>query len=219
MNDVVYEIKKEKIRKTLNDDLNNIMEINIEYPELHSAENNKSVAQINRFYSGISASFFKYCEKKFRKIKQSNDSGEKTKTAEIMKYFVPLKNENYLSVVYEITHYDGCFSETHRIAQTWNIKQGLILPVTFFLKSNGLNVRRIKKEVGDIIMQGIKESESDFSYTLKSIKRYAYRVDPENYFLCEKGIAFWFDKGTLAPDTEGFPAFVIPITNKKELSD
>jgi hypothetical protein len=71
-------------------------------------------------------------------------------------------------------------------------------------------VRKIRKKIGDMISENLKEENHTFSFTEKGVRRYAYSINAENMFLCKNGLAFWFDAGTIAPESEGFPTFVIP---------
>ena len=219
MSDISYTVSIEKIRNTIKKDGRRIMEINIEYP-IVQGNNEKSFDRINKFYSEIAEKYFAYSKKNGNRISESSDEALYNSKAygEIMKKHIALKTEKYLSVVIEIIHFDGYFSKRMRFSQTWNVEKQIILPLSYFLKMNRETRYSIKRKIYNKIIDEIKKGDSSFSYTTESIKKYAGNVNPNNFFLCENGIAFWYDCGTLAPENEGFPTYIVPYKSKTELS-
>ncbi|MBR3995416.1 MAG: DUF3298 domain-containing protein [Clostridia bacterium] len=214
-------IKKERLRKTLTFENIKVLEMNIEYPVFNRNEVDADYKSINDFYKKLSDNYINYCELVlYNRIKKHYTHNDNIKPfGEIMKFFAPHNSKDYVSVICEITHFDGYFKRTTRINQTWQYKDNIMLPANYFYKKIGMSHKKIKKYIGDIIMEKIKNGNADFSYTDKSVRKYAYNVNTNNYYLCKKGVAFWFDTGTIAPESEGFPAFVIPYKEKEELSN
>lgn len=217
----VPNIKGEKYRKTLTFENKKVLEINIEYPLFDKDDNNSDFKVINEFYKKLSDNYINYCEAiLYNKIKKHYAENDNIRPfGEILKFFIPYNSKDFVSVICEITHFDGYFKKAKRVNHTWYYKDKVMLPISYFYKEIGMSHKKIKKYIGDSIMEKIKKGNTDFSYTDKSIKKYAYNVNTNNYYLCKKGVAFWFDTGTIAPESEGFPAFVIPYKEKEELSN
>lgn len=205
-----FNIKTNRIRKSISEKECTVLEINLEYPEI-TPDNTDFSNTFNSFYNSIAKNYLEFCEKKIiKKIcrnKTANTSGKAF--GEIMKFFITRNCDKYLSVVTEISHFNGYFTEKTRFSCVWEKTSSRIMPYSYFLDMEGLNVRDIRKKVRDAIMSELESGSLQFGYTEDNIKRYASRVSPENYFLTESGIAFWFPPGTLAPKSEGFPTFVI----------
>lgn len=219
MNKNDYEIITGRIRKTIKNDASPLVEVNIEYPVIRSNYQNDNYNKINDFYSRCSESFYIYCEKKIsEKARTKMNSTDFRTFGEIVKFFVPFCDNEYLSVVCDITHFDGYFKKTSRLSQTWRIEDAVILPVYYFLRKEGVTTKIIRRNIGDIIHKSIGNDREEFSYTAQSIKKYACKVNTKNYFLSDRGMAFWFESGTLAPESEGFPTFIIPYKTKTEPS-
>ncbi len=209
-------ITTQRIKSTVTKENAKIMEINIEYPSLNKSENDEASKRINSFYLKLAKSYSAFCEKMAERVNTAEFlSSSMHPMGGVMKYVIPFNTSEYISIVCEISFFDGYFKRTSRLSQTWDAVKGIMLPCSYFLKREGLSVKAVKKKVGDIISQKIREERNDFSYTDKSYKKYAYNADPKNYFLCSRGIAFWYGSGTLAPSSEGFPTFVIPCKKEK----
>ncbi len=206
----IRKITTGKIKKTVTENGVPVLKINIEYPEICGSLS-KSENVYNNFYRTLTENYAKYCEEKLsRRIMRSNLKNPDFRPyGEIMKYYITANNERYISTVCEITHFDGYFSKTQRYSHVWDISKGIILPYEYFLRKNGMTVKKVRSEIAGMIVDRIKNGGGEFSYTENSVKRYAFKCDPNNYFLTENGIAFWFPRGTLAPESEGFPTYVI----------
>lgn len=209
-------ISPQRIRKTVsNENGIKILEINIEYPLLSDINVKKEfTAEFNEFYQKIAENYSKYCEKKvlnnLRKSKISNSDFKAY--GEIMKFYIPYIDKNYISVICDITHFDGYFQKRIRTSQTWSCEKNIILPCEFFLSKASKSVKEVQQEVGNIILEHLKNNtteKSEFSFTSKSVGKYAFKANVNNYFLSPKGLGFWFECGTLAPESEGFPTFFI----------
>ncbi len=193
------------------------MEINIEYPTIKMSSEGNNITYINNFYQKLAESYSSYCEKRANRINISSFITERSRyMGGVLKYIISHNNSDYLSIVCEASFFDGYFKTLSRITQTWRLQDGILLPCTYFIKKEGLTPQKVKKKVGDMITEKIKSNKPEFTYTDTSFKKYAYNVNPNNFFLCSNGLAFWFEPGTLAPHSEGFPTFVIPY--KKEES-
>lgn len=214
-------INIEKIRKSLHDKDERILEINIEYPQAEASDIPIINEKINGFYKKVAENYVDYCESKLRKriIVSRNGNKDFRPYGEIMKCIITYSDSDYLSILFEITHFNGYFKRTSRMNHTWSLKKGIILPVGYFLKKMNKGEKQLRGEIGKKIFESVSGKETDFSYSEKSIAAYAMKADLSHFFLCRNGIAFWFDPGTLAPENEGFPAFVIPFSVKQnELS-
>ncbi len=214
------EIIRQKLKKTITKENIRLMEINIEYPSIKALPDEKIKERINNFYRRIAESYAAFCERSAERINIREFTSSFSKhMGGTMKYMVSLNSYEYLSIVCECSFYDGYFKRKSRISQTWRLSDGIMLPHTYFLKREGLNHKMLKRKIGDIVTEKIREDVNDFTYTDKSYKKYAYNIDPKNYFLCTNGLAFWFQPGTLAPVSEGFPTFVVPFKKEKSHRD
>ena len=198
----------QRIRKTLVRADRPVLEVNIEYPIFNIEP---PIEKINEFYRNLAENYAFYCENRF--IKKITDTAVRSdnfkKFGEIMKFFIPYVDSEYLSVVCEIEHFNGFFKRKKRISQNWRVCDQIVLSSRFYSRVMGKTSKQIKREVGDMIVDSVKNGFCAFSYTERSIKKFAYKVNIDNFYLCDKGIAFWFDAGTLAPESEGFPTYII----------
>lgn len=212
----------EKIRKSLDIEGRRGLEINIEYPQIDDVKCGNCCKKINAFYFKMAESFCEYCEKTaIKNTEKSIRESESPKPfGEIIKSFIPYHDDVYISVLLEITHFNGYFKSTRRVCHTWDYINGLLIDKRGILKKLSKSGKAVKKQVGDMIMSSVQNGTADFSYTENKLKKYAYRVNLNNFFMCRNGIAFWFDMGTIAPESEGFPTFIVPLCEKeKELSE
>ncbi len=203
-------INKKTIKKTIFEGNIPILKINIEYPEI-DCDLLKGEKIYNDFYKRLTTNFQRYCEEKLSKqIARSSIRNENFRPfGEIMKYYITANGDNYISTLIEITHFDGYFKETLRYGHVWDIKNGVLLPYEYFFRKMKTNVKSVRREIAKIIYERIKEGGAEFNYTENRVKRYAGKVDPNNFFLVDGGIAFWFPVGTIAPESEGFPTYVV----------
>ncbi len=204
----LYKVECRKIRRSLKNEDISLLEINIEYPQL-SGETEFS-AIFNSFYEKIANNYLSWCEETlFRRLmkKQRNDTLFRA-CGEIMKYFITYSSEKYISVVCDISHFDGYKKETRRFAFVWSCENKIVLPFEYFEKEHCIRRKDVRKRICEIIMQQIKSEKCEFDYSEKSIRRYAGKVNPSNFFLTCNGLAFWFDEGTLANAENGFPTFI-----------
>lgn len=215
-------ISTQRIRKTVcNENGIKILEINIEYPQLSDINSKKEfAAEFNGFYQRIAENYSKYCEKKIlNNLRKSNVNNSDFKAyGEIMKFYIPYSDEKYISVICDITHFDGYFKKRIRTSQTWSCEKNIILPCEYFLSKASKSVKEVQRNVGNIILEYLKNTATEkceFSFTSKSVAKYAFKANVNNYFLSEKGLGFWFECGTLAPESEGFPTFFINIGKDK----
>ncbi|MBR5309285.1 MAG: hypothetical protein IKU43_10955 [Clostridia bacterium] len=199
-----------KIRKSIDVNGKRAIEINLEYPQIKTTE--KAESTFNDFYSSLVRNYMSFCEKKLIKTAEARMRSDDSfrPFGEIMKCIVSYEDNFCISVILDITHYDGYFRKMRRISQVWSKKDGIILPSKYLIKKYNLTPRKIRKRIGDMISENLKNEGHTFSFTEKGVRRYAYGIKPDNMFLCKKGLAFWFEAGTVAPESEGFPTFIIP---------
>lgn len=201
------------IRKSLKNENMPLLEINITYPRI-SADSEFSVL-FNSFYEKIANNYSTWCEEMlYRKLlkKQKNDTLFRP-YGEIMKYFITYNSDKYISVVCDISHFDGYKKETKRFAFVWSCENKIVLPFEHFEKELCLDKKDIRKKICETILGQIKSERCEFDYSERSLRRYAGHVNFSNFFLTKAGLAFWFDKGTLASADNGFPTFIYKIPN------
>lgn len=206
-----YEILTIKNRNSISDEKGTLLEINFEYPNI-SGRSDAFTEKFNSFYSNITENYTVYCNKKLiPKIKNNRDKQFETfkPFGEIMKFYITLNTEKYVSIVTDINHFNGYFTDCTRFSCVWNTENETVMPYVYFLETAKMKIKDVQKKVYEKIVQEINNGEYQFSYTEEAVKRYAKRINPKNFFLTEHGIAFWFEPGTLAPKNEGFPTYVI----------
>ena len=210
-----HNIQKQKISESLTDDNGRtILRVNVEYPQgdFPSLAKRKRSETFNGFYEAVASEYAAFCKNKRKKNALSafvRDPDRKP-FGEIMKTYVTFDSEHCVSIVTEITHFDGYFSKTARFSHVWDAETQLVLPVSYVCDRLGLRASDIRKKVGDLVMRSVEQGNADFTFSEKRLRRFAYRVDPSQYFLTPRGLAFWFRPGTLADESFGFPAFVLP---------
>ena len=207
-------IKENKTRKSIIENGRSILEINLEYPEI-IPDNTSFSKAFNSFYANIGKNYLEYCEKKLLKRIKQRHSSDKASMAfgEIMRFFVTRNCDKYLSIVTDISHFNGYFTDKTRFSCVWEKEKCRILPYSYFLEKEKMSVREVRNKIKDTIEKELRAGDPQFAYTEDNVRKYASRVKPENYFITDSGIAFWFSPGTLAPASEGFPTFVIKNDN------
>ena len=146
-----HKIERSKIRKSLKNENSSILEINIEYPEICADTEFSSV--FNSFYEKTANNFSSWCEGiLFPKLLKKNRNDKLFRPCgEIMKYFVTYNSDKYLSVVCDISHFDGYKKETKRFAFVWSCENKIVLPLEYFEKEFCITKKDIKKKICEII--------------------------------------------------------------------
>lgn len=105
---------------------------------------------------------------------------------------------------YEFT--GGAHGNTIRSSQTWNLKTGQILDLSYFYPNNPFFVLDILRNINAQIKMQIEQGGAYFdNYTELLLENF----NPESYYLTPYGIAIYFQQYDIAPYSSGIPVFYL----------
>lgn len=128
--------------------------------------------------------------------------------------YQPTFNEScYLSMYRDKYEYTGgAHGNTNRESDTWSLKTGRNLPLSYFFDF-GENYRRtVIDQILALAEQNMKENPNIYfdEYSLL-IQKY---FNPKNYYLTSDGIAVYYQQYEIAPYSTGIVVFTIPYEKK-----
>lgn len=221
-------VKTRIINSGINDKKTCAVTQNIRYPEFCVKESNaddKNAAELagimSKFYADAANRLSKYASS--RMMKKAHKIPEKQRIQKpcgvCMNYNVSFADEKYISVVVDVSSFDGKVSSAKRVSHVWSIEKRAAVPAKHFVNTSGEQARKIKADVENTVMRNMKNPF--FGYygdAVKSARKY-FRY--ENFYLVPKGGAFFIDAGILADAKYGPAVFVAEIdrTEKPNKSD
>ena len=198
-----YEILN--IRKTIENEGKAVLQINIKYPvftELEAAD------KINSFYLDIANGFCDYAEKTSAKkaVTALSAEPEQRPFGEIILPKIVTDDEGkYISVILDVTSYDGIFARERRISQVWNTDTGLLCEYKSVLP---LSKKRILSLIAEQIDRELLSNDiHDYYIDCKRLCKKHFSV--RNFFVTKRGIVFYYQSGLLCPQNEGIVCFTI----------
>ncbi len=205
-----------QLRETMKHDGKTVLEINIKYPCFSSIDDGECLSEatlksINSFYETLANNFYTYAStKRFDAAKAAlsadnvnhiNPYGEAINT-------IVLQTGQYISVICDITRYDGVFARHLRISQVWDTKNGEILPLRAFISGKASLPVIKKKLAGQLEKELTGEPDHDYYATCrKAIYRH---FNKDSFFLTDRGLVIYYQSGILCPQNEGTVCFTLP---------
>lgn len=193
---------------------NVILTYQIKYPEIENKENEFGLQRFNWFNKVKALQLQRYCERELfqeaKKIYEYNvTNGYPIMIYEILlEYQITYQKERVISV-YEDQYMftGGAHGTTIRSSQTWNLKQGRMIPLAFFFPNNPYYMIDIIKEINHQIAEQIEKGENQYFDNYCKLVLENFKV--EKYYLTEKEIVIYFQEYEIAPYSSGIPTFMI----------
>lgn len=195
----------EKIRKTVAENGRQLLEINIKYPIFTDSGCDEA---INDFYRSLAEKYGEYAENVRAKKAAATLKNEPERRAfgEILIPKVILtKDGKYISVILDVTSYDGIFAKERRLSQVWDTKTGYLIKYTSVLPLS-------EKKAADIIERNLEKElmSGDVHDYYNGCRRLCRKhFSPSCFFVTDRGIVFYYQSGLLCPQNEGTVCFTV----------
>ncbi len=196
-----------QIKETISENSSEIISVNISYPVFDAENKNKIAEKLNSFFSCAAMGFHDFCKKKYAPFIIRTRNGRKIeKSGAVMNYYISYHTEHLLSVITDISFYDGQNKNTARRVHNFRLSDC----TTLRAKNAFSTSRTFKKHCCDIIASKIEAGLGGFDYFANASAVACEKFDFEKFYFTPKGVAFYYDKGTLYNNKNNFPVFVIP---------
>lgn len=204
MPDINYKLEAKK--EVLSENKRELLFINITYPVFESEKQKELCKNLTEYYEKGTEAFLKFCrERLFEGLKREEN---KYKCGIVMNAKVSYLDEKYLSVITDISYFDGKTRRTRRLHDNFRFcgEYPLTLRARHFLPLT----KRAKRLYTDEICSKIISGDGGFCYNGDAVKTAKRHFDAERFYLTPKGVAFYYEKGTILPEKDGEATFVIP---------
>lgn len=177
--------------------------------------------KLNGFYGGAAEEFLHFCEKKYapalrrgtaqKKERENREKGkenenEKAPYGASMNWTRTFQSEDLLSLVTDISIFDGKTRHLRRFCHTWLLSACTPLPPSRLFDTSGAGRKKILSAVCD----KVRREEGGFRYYPDAERRARRYFDIERSYLTPRGVAFYYPDGLLFPSEGRFPAYVVP---------
>ena len=212
----LMKLANELIREEISENGKSFLVINLGYPGFEG-ENRTVTKKLNDFYFRAADGFFSFCKKRYApKLVRKAANGENVqKNGAVMSWYVSFMNENLLSIITDVSFFDGKEKKSDRIIHNWDLRD--VTPVRSkeaFLRSHSL-----KKLYTDEIASKIRNREGNFGYYENAERMAAERFDFEKFYFTPKGVAFYYDRNVLFSSDNVYPAYVIPFSEVSGITE
>lgn len=172
--------------------------------------------KLNGFYSVSAQKYFDFFKTKhYESLKKQIKDGTFTKkNGAAINWQISYLDEKILSVINDISFFDGTLLKSVRHVQNWDLTRCTPLCAKKVFSTNTWAKKRYIKE----IRYKINQNEGAFSFYTNAEQLCEKYFDFENFFFVPNGIAFYFDKNRISNGKE-YPVFVIPRANICGLSE
>ena len=135
--------------------------------------------------------------------KYNKENGFPVMVYEVYRSFkVTFNTSNIISLYFdEYTFTGGAHGNTIRTSQTWNMPQGIMLPLNYFFPNNPYFMINILKKINEEIAK-----EPDI-YFENSCNLVLDTFNPKSYYLTTNGIVVYFQQYDIAPYSSGIRTF------------
>ena len=184
---------------------------NIRYPEFAAREPRYEnlAAKMNRFYSDAAKRYSAYARTKLaRRAFSAVCRGLKPYGA-VMNYYVSYCEGDFVSVVVDISGFDGEKSSCERVSHNWSAERRAVMPPSYFIDGKRTSKKYIEQYVLDTVRKNMKNPF--FGYYGDAEKLAKRHLRAENFYFVPKGAAFFINAGILCDEKYGPSVFVIPF--------
>ena len=173
--------------------------------------------KLNGFYGGAAEEFLHFCEKKYapalrrgtaqKKERENREKeNEKAPYGASMNWTRTFQSEDLLSLVTDISIFDGKTRHLRRFCHTWLLSSCTPLSSSRLFDTSGAGRKKILSAVCD----KVRREEGGFRYYPDAERRARRYFDIERSYLTPRGVAFYYPDGLLFPSEGRFPAYVVP---------
>ncbi len=210
------EIRTERIEDLLFSETKPVLEIKIEYPQVFGRISGYCENRFNKYYLNSAAKTNAYARNElFKRAEDLFKNSEKTgfpfnfmtieKTLTVSRI-----GDDFISILFDTFKYErGAHGMTTRNSDTWNVKNGSIMPLgSFFVK--GFNyIKYIRENISRQIAEDLKENES--VYYKNAPERCKRNFNEKRYYLSDTGFIFFYPTYSIAPYYAGIRTFEVPF--------
>lgn len=195
----------EKLRKTITENGRQVLEINIRYPVFEGVVCGEAM---NSFYLSLAEKYCAYAEKESAKKAAAalgSEPGRRAFGEILIPKVIAADNERYISVILDVTSYDGIFAKERRLSQVWDTETG------YMVKYDSV-IRLSERKIADIIERKLEGEllSGDIHDYYKGCKRLCRRYfSSSDFFVTDRGVVFYYQSGLLCPQNEGAVCFTI----------
>lgn len=211
----IIKAENASIKEELIHDGANILAVNISYPAFSGVPEGV-VKKLNDFYTSMSVGYFDFCKKNHavNTKRASEKSNTAIKCGAVMNWYQPYCNGRVMSVICDISFFDGNRKKTHRLVHNWDLADATPCRASDFFDKSRFARRLYCEEIASKIENG----DGNFSYFSDAAKIAVKLFDFDRFYFTPKGIAFYYEKNTLFASDSAYPAFVIPFSEVEGLT-
>ena len=205
----LIKLMSSETKENFSDEGKEILSVNLKYP-VFEGENEEVCSKLSDFYASAAGEYAKYCKNKLAPgiLKKAERDKHIEKNGASMNWYVSFLNENILSLITDISYFNGKQKNTSRYVQNWNLNDCSPLHA----KNAFLVTRETKELYISEICSKILNGEGGFKYYANAEKIARRHFSFEKYYFTVKGIAFYYDKNLLFETDSVYPAFVMPYS-------
>ena len=187
-----------------------ILKYYIEYPSIHSSAFQKGKVNFNNYNKKLALELKEQSENELYKeaietYKYNKENGYPIMVYEINKIFeITFNNYNIVSLYTdEYVFSGGAHGNTIRSSQTWDLFQGIMIPLESLFPNNPYFIINILKEIN------VQISVNPDIYFENTCNLVLETFSPNSYYLTPNGIIIYFQQYDIAPYSSGIRTFLI----------
>lgn len=205
---------KNEIHEKLCENEKELLSVKLSFPVFEGDD--ALCKKLNDFYSGSALRYFDFFKTKhYESLKKQIKDGTFTKkNGAVINWQISHLDEKILSVINDISFFDGSVVKSVRHVQNWDLGWCTPLCARKVFSTSPVARKKYLKE----ICEKINKNEGAFSFKQDAETLCQRYFDFEKFYFVPKGIAFYFDKNRISSGRE-YPSFVIPRENIYGLSD
>lgn len=189
--------------------------MSVKTPQITKPADSRAARRINRYYRHMQKSFLHYCEHHLFPLAAEEYRSALANSFPFRKFeavftYTETYNQNCtLSLYtdcYEFT--GGAHGNTVRYADVWNLNTGEPRPLSSFFPPSTPLRRTLTAFAAEQAGAQIAAGEAMFFDDYRKLM--SRNFNPQNFYLTEEGLAFYYQLYTIAPYVEGIVAFTLP---------
>lgn len=170
-------------------------------------EGEESVCRkLNLFYGDTEKEFLDFCKKRYAPTLTHKDGKEFNDCSASMSWYLTFENGKVLSILTDISVFDGTRRHMRRYAHTWDLFD--CTPIA--AKKAFDTTSAAKHRYIQLICDKIRRKEGGLPYDRNAESTASRYFDFDRYYLTPNGLAFYYKNGLLFPSDSRCPSFVIP---------
>lgn len=195
---------KNEICEKLCENERELISVKIGFPVF---EGDKVISKkLNEFYSTSAKKYFDFFKTKhYEEVKKQIKNGNFTKkNGASINWQISYIDEKILSVINDISFFDGKFLKSVRHVQNWNLN----FCTPLYAKNVFCTNVSAKRKILNIISEKIEKNKAAFSFKENATVLCEKYFDFEKFYFVPNGVAFYYEKNKITDGRE-YPSFVI----------